>query len=259
MNLYEAIYQRRSVRIYNMEPLEERTLSHIENLMKSLRAYRDNIDYEFKIVENLKEDSGLSGAFQVKAPYYLILTSEIKEDYLINAGFLIQQMVLYLTAMNIGTCYQGAIKPKTKLKTKLKYDFVIAVAFGKSPKDIYRAPEKANRLSEERVTVYKEEVDDLLKTIISAGIYAPSAFNSQPWRFVVYKNRIHVFCKKARLFSAILNDMKLLDIGVVLANISQAAEELWLSDSFIEIDSFKEKDFRNNEYIISVVLKEKIF
>lgn len=259
MNLYEAIYQRRSVRSYNMEPLEEKTLAHIENFMKSLRAYRDNIEYEIKIVENLKEDSGLGGAFQVKAPYYLILTSEFKQDYLINAGFIIQQMVLYLTAMNIGTCYQGAIKPKSKLKSKLKHDFVIAIAFGKSSKDIYRTPEKAHRLSEERITVYKEEVDDLMKTIISAGIYSPSSMNSQPWRFVVYKNRIHVFCKKARFLSVILNDMKLLDIGVMLANLSQAAEELWLSDSFVEVDSFKEKNFRNNEYITTVVLKEKIF
>lgn len=259
MNLYEAIYQRRSVRNFVMEPFEEKTLNHIQNFMNYLRTYRDSIEFDFKIVENLKEESGLSGTFQVKAPYYLILSSELKQDYLINAGFLMQQMVLYLTAMNIGTCYQGAIKPNTKLKSKLKYEFVTAIAFGHSPKDIYRAPAKARRLSEEQTTVYKEEVDDLMRTLISAALLAPSGMNSQPWRFVVYKNRIHVFCKKTRIFGNVLNDMKLLDIGVMLANISQAADELWLTDSFTKFDSIKEKKFRNNEYITTVVLKEKVF
>lgn len=242
-----------------MDALEDKTLAHIENFINTLRTYRDSIEFELKIVENLNKDSGLSGAFHVKAPYYLILTSELKQDYLVNAGFIMQQMVLYLTAMNIGSCYQGGIKPSQKLKSLLKYDFVIAVAFGKSPNDIYRSPEKAKRLKEERLTVYKEEVDDLMKTIVSAGILAPSSLNSQPWRFVVYKNRIHVFCKKARFLSNVLNDLKLIDTGVMLANVSQAADELWLSDSFIKMDSFKEKTFRNNEYITTVVLKEKVF
>ena len=242
-----------------MDSLDEKTLSHIENFMKTLRAYRDSIEYELKIVENVREESGLSGVFQVKAPYYLILTSELKQDYLVNAGFIMQQMVLYLTAMNIGSCYQGGIRPTQKLKSKLKYDFVVALAFGKSPKDIYRAPEKAKRLSEERLTVYKEDVDDEMRIMVSAAIIAPSSMNSQPWRLVVYNNRIHVFCKKARFLSNFFNDLKLIDIGVALANVSQAADELWYSDAFVKMDSIKEKNFLNNEYITTIVLKEKVF
>ena len=44
---------------------------------------------------------------------------------------------------------------------------------------------------------------------------APSSMNNQPWRFVAYKNRIHVFAKelnKVKLSSR----MKLIDIGVAM-------------------------------------------
>lgn len=35
----------------------------------------------------------------------------------------------------------------------------------------------------------KEVSDEIIKEIIRAGTYAPSAVNKQPWRFVVVKNR----------------------------------------------------------------------
>jgi nitroreductase len=35
----------------------------------------------------------------------------------------------------------------------------------------------------------KEVPDEIIKEIIRAGTYAPTAMNAQPWRFVVVKNR----------------------------------------------------------------------
>ena len=35
----------------------------------------------------------------------------------------------------------------------------------------------------------KEVSDEIIKEIIRAGTYTPTAMNSQPWRFVVVKNR----------------------------------------------------------------------
>ncbi len=46
--------------------------------------------------------------------------------------------------------------------------------------------------------------DDIIRELIKAGTYAPSAMNKQPWRFVVIKNR----------------DM--------IANLSDRAKKLWL-------------------------------
>ena len=49
----------------------------------------------------------------------------------------------------------------------------------------------ANIYARRAVREYKPDnvPDQIIKEMIKAGIYAPSALNEQPWRFVVIKNR----------------------------------------------------------------------
>ncbi len=259
MNLYEAMFVRKSVRDYDMEALDEKILSQITGFLSQLKPYRSSIEYKITIIDNTNEDDKMKGLFHVKAPYYLVITSELKQDYLINAGYLLHQMALYLTARDIGCCYQGSAHLKEDIKAELPHEYVIALAFGKSKKSIYRPSTKAKRLSEDRLVVYKEEVDENVKTIMKAAILAPSAFNNQPWRFVVYHNRIHLFCKKSNLFHSVISDHKLIDMGIVLTNITQATDELWLESSFVKLESFTNKELKNTEYITSIMLSDKMF
>lgn len=259
MNLYEAIFTRKSVRKYKMESLDEEFHSHLRFFIKHLQAINYEIGVDIQMVDNTEDEIRFKRMFQVKAPYYLIISSELIEGYLENAGYLMQQIILYLTAQNIGCCYQGKVKLDFALKSKLKYDYVLAVAFGRGKTEIYREPKRAKRLSEREIVVYKEEVNETIKKIVKAGRWAPSAFNSQPWRFVVYSNRIHIFCKKGIFQKNVLSNYKLLDIGVMLANLTQAAEELWFGVTLIKIENISEKSYKNNEYMISALLKENSF
>lgn len=257
--MFEAMFVRKSVRDYQMEELDDKTLSQIRSFMSQLKPYRNSIEYKITIIDNTKEDKKLKGMFRVKAPYYLVLSSELKQDYLINAGYVLQQLALYLTAKDIGCCYQGGIQPTQELKDNLPYEYVIALAFGKGKKSIYRPSNKAKRLPEDRLAVYKEEVDENIKTIMNAAILAPSSLNNQPWRFVVYHNRIHIFCKKSHLFRHTIGDMKLIDVGIVLANISQAADELWIESTHLKSEVFSNKELKNTEYVTTVLLTDKVF
>lgn len=259
MNLYEAMFVRKSVREYEMEALEDKTLSQITAFLSQLKPYRSSIDYKITIIDNTKEEGKLKGLFHVKAPYYLVLTSELKQDYLINAGYLLHQMSLYLTARDIGNCYQSGVHLNDELKEQLPYEYVFALAFGKAKKSIYRPSTKAKRLSESHLVVYKEEVDENVKNVMKAAILSPSAFNNQPWRFVVYHNRIHLFCKKSHLFHSVLSDTKLIDMGVILTNITQAADELWLESAFLTSEVFSKKELKNTEYITTIMLSDKVF
>lgn len=259
MNLYEAMFVRKSVRDYHMEALDDKTLEHIKGYLAQLKPYKTNIEYEFKIIDATKDEDKLKGMFHVKAPYDLVFTSELKQDYLLNAGYLMHQISLYLTARDIGCCYQGGIHPNSDLKTELKYEYVIALAFGKSSKSIYRPASKAKRLDEKSLVVYKEEVDENVKNIIHAAILSPSSLNNQPWRFVVYHNRIHLFCKKARFFTSVLSDTKLIDMGIVLASIMQAADEMWMDAVFTKSEAYQNKELKNTEYVTTVILKDKVF
>ena len=204
MNLYEAIFARKSVRKYQMNPLREEFMQRLHFFLDHLQPLHPEIGVDFLIVDNTQKETGVKGKFRISAPYYLLLSSELKKGYLENAGYLMQQIT------------------------------------------------KAKRLEEKQVVVYKEEAPENICKIVKAARWSPSAYNEQPWRLVVYQNRIHVFCKKGFFKEQILSDMKRIDIGCMLANVTQAAEELWLSTTIVKMENIEEKKFKNNEYILSI-------
>ena len=204
MNLYEAIFARKSVRKYQMNPLREEFMQRLHFFLDHLQPLHPEIGVDFLIVDNTQKETGVKGKFRISAPYYLLLSSELKKGYLENAGYLMQQST------------------------------------------------KAKRLEEKQVVVYKEEAPENICKIVKAARWSPSAYNEQPWRLVVYQNRIHVFCKKGFFKEQILSDMKRIDIGCMLANVTQAAEELWLSTTIVKMENIEEKKFKNNEYILSI-------
>ncbi len=107
MNLYEAIFARKSVRKYQMNPLREEFMQRLHFFLDHLQPLHPEIGVDFLIVDNTQKKTGVKGKFRISAPYYLLLSSELKKGYLENAGYLMQQITLYLTAKGIGNCYQG--------------------------------------------------------------------------------------------------------------------------------------------------------
>jgi len=254
MNLYEAIFVRKSVRKYKMQAIDQTRLDGILHFAESLPMLFEGISVEYKIIDNTEQNQGLSGAFLVKAPYYIIIASDTSPNYKINSGYLLQQISLYLTAKGLGSCYLGSAKPKKDILADLQHEYVMALAFGEGDQEVYRTAEKAKRLPESDIAVYKTEVKKPVRTLIKAARLAPSSMNSQPWRFVVYNNRIHVFCKKNIFLSSVLSEIKLIDIGVCLANLLVAAEELWVDVQLLRLDNISSTVFKKNEYILSIKL-----
>lgn len=253
MNTLDAIFSRRSIRHYLQEKLEWEEISDILNYANNLPKLIEGIAIEFKLISNIEAKQGFHGPFHVKAPYYLCISSEEKEDYLLNAGYMMQQLNLYLVSKGYGTCFLG-IGPGYSLKSTMKYNYVVALAFGKTSSPLYRDSSEAKRLSENEVVVYKEEVPSDVRQLLTAARYAPSSYNNQPWRFVAYKNRIHIFTKKNPLIVKALDHMKMVDMGIMLANLLLAAEELWVDVSLDKYEAIKDKHFRKNEYIYTVII-----
>ena len=91
--------------------------------------------------------------------------------------------------------------------------------------------------------------------MLEAARLAPSSTNSQPWRFVVYENRIHVFSKKPLDEKSLLNPFTELNFGIMLANVMVAAEEVWVDLDLIKLNNITHKSIPNNQYVISILLK----
>jgi nitroreductase len=253
MNTFEAIFSRRSIRHFKQEKLDWEVISDLLEYAYKLPMLTEGIAVEFKLVSNIEEKQGFYGPFHVKAPYYLCISSEVKEDYMLNAGYLMQQISLYLNSKGLGTCFLASY-PGRSLKVSMKYEYVIALAFGKTNSPLYRNSADAKRLPENAVVVYKEEVTPDIKQILNAARLSPSALNSQPWRFVVYKNRIHIFAKKSQFIAKAIDYNKMIDMGIMLANLLLAAEELWVDVSLTKSDAIKNRQFQKNDYVCTVLI-----
>src|SRR5512137_264170 len=104
---YQAIFKRKSVRNYEKGQLDAAALSEIETFLRTVRPMVPGIQTEMRIIDSSK----VKGMFKVDAPHFLAYFSEVKEGYLTNAGFMLQQVDLHLSSSGIGSCWQGGPKP----------------------------------------------------------------------------------------------------------------------------------------------------
>lgn len=252
MNLYEAIFVRKTIRKYKMDKLNQGLLDNVFHFIDSLSSLFPDITVEYKLIEYTELKKYFTGAVTVKAPYYLSIYSKKDDGYQMNAGYLMQQISLYLTAKGIGSCYLGTLKAKKIPVEEPGFEYVITLGFGDAENEVYRTWEKAKRLPMDDIAIYKSEVNKSVKAMIQAARLAPSSMNSQPWRLVVYDNRIHVFCKKNIFLTGVLKEMKLIDIGMCLAHLLVTAEELWVDVKPVKLDNISSQAFKKNDYVISI-------
>lgn len=253
MTLYEAIFKRKSVRSYRMEELPEELLTNIRKYEKEIDRLHPELKYELMILNALTEEVPLKGLFRVKAPYYMVLFIEDKDGHMEEAGYILEQLVLFMTTKGIGTCYQGGARLEGDFCPK---DFrqAMVVAFGWADTTIYRQENQAKRLSMNEIAFIKESINDDVRLLLRAARMAPSAINDQPWRMMVYNNRIHIFAK--RIFGAKeASDRERMDIGIMAAHFSVAAEEFWIDTKFQISDVVMEKSFKNNYYITTLCIE----
>ena len=255
MNLYEAIFLRKSVRNYEMEPLKPALLNEIKEYYQQIEGLNPGISTEISIIDNTKGQYKRVHLLGVKAPYYLAFYSEDKDKAMLNAGYIMEQLVLFLCTKVLGTCFLGSVKPKMGNSDKRNKKCMIMLAFGYSKGSNTRKPSEAKRMSLQELCVYKEVPRQWRKQLLEAARLAPSSMNSQPWRFVVYDNRIHVFAKKHNVNYFGMGKYEEFNLGVMFSHLMIVAEELWLDMDLIRLDDISHKSFSNSEYIMSAILR----
>ena len=206
-NLYEMIFKRKSMRRFNDDlHISESELKRIMYRIQRLQPLCEDIHTEVEIVN--KTDTSCK-----RGQYCLLVYSEVKEYYLLNVGYMFEQLDLYLASINIGVCWYGFGKPKTMNKGPL--EFVIMLALGKClekdfRKDMYKSKRKdVNQIWQGE---FDREITDIVR-------FAPSSCNMQPWRIRSEKNKIQVF--RTTKMSSIMPQAKRpyynsLDMGIFL-------------------------------------------
>jgi nitroreductase len=208
-DLYNSIFKRRSVRKYDPQKLDDEVISSIRDFISGLKPIFPDIRTD---VQLLADEKG-RGVFKVTSPYFISFYSEEKEGYLVNAGFMLQQLDLFFNANGIGCCWQGLLKPTVKKDTDLK--FVIMLGFGRpaEPKD--RQITDFQRVPLPEITDIQDE-----NALLEAARLAPSAMNKQSWYFTKNDGRIDAFYER----SIMTNKYNQINSGIALLHLLLAAE-----------------------------------
>lgn len=253
MNLYEAIFTRKSTRQYLFEPVSPDVLEKIGAFYKNIPPLFPGIETEIGITENAEGKRAIKGLFPVRAPYYLSIYSEDRDRAEMNAGYIMEQISLYMMTLGLGSCMLGAARLVNAPEERSGKKFVILMAFGKPKGELRRRAGSAKRLEVKELCVFKDKPTRWMNSVIEVARLAPSDANRQPWRFVVTDHQIHIFSRKTNMEHPKKWDE--FDFGVMFSHIAIASDELWLDVDLIKLENISQKNFRNNQYVLSAVIR----
>lgn len=200
MDLASQIYVRKSARNYLDDEID---MSAIREFLDNVTVLTPEINYSYEILT--KDEVNIRTRW--KAPYYIALYSEKKENYGVNLGFIFQQLSLFMQSLGIGSCWVGMATVKEK-----NPEFVILISFGKSD-DMTRDITKFKRKS-------LSEISDMEDERLKPAQLAPSAVNSQPWYFKHTEEGFDVFKVKHNIVKQkIFGRWNDIDIGIALAHL----------------------------------------
>jgi nitroreductase len=247
-NLYETIFKRKSIREYDLTPLEGHTLAEIMARTSALKPLFDGI----KIETNLLSQKDVKGLFLAKAPHYLAVFSEAKDGYLTNVGFMLQQMDLFFSANGIGSCWQGMPKPTKEILKNSRLAFVILLAFG-NPKE---------RLHRENVSEFPRkplgEITDMkdADALLEPARLAPSAMNRQQWFFTGSGSTIHAYRAKSSFLTAFMFErMSKVSMGIAICHLWIAAKHFGKEVEFIFDKKAQNNPPAGHDYVITIKIK----
>lgn len=262
MNLVESISARHSVRKYSKESVNEDIFKKINEWIINAPRLHENIDIKIHVVKDgeriHKISKGIIGSYgKIEAPHYLVITSEEKEGYLENIGFTLERIVLELTTLGVGTCWIGGFIKKELLDSIIEipknHKPIIVIAFGyeENGKDIISKSvdgHKRKKISEFCSGDFEGEWINILELIRKA----PSAVNSQPWRFFKSGKEIDLFIVKRNFLTRKLEFMNKIDAGIALCHLYVAGEAFNKKFNFKKLQG-KEKE--NLNYILTAIEK----
>ncbi|MDR1630018.1 MAG: nitroreductase [Oscillospiraceae bacterium] len=239
MEFYDVIFKRKSIRHYKETPLDDARLEEILQYSRALTPLFPEIKTSFGIIKN----ESVNGLFAIDAPQYLAFYSEEKESHYLNAGFLMQQMDLYLSATGLGACWLGMAKPRMKEKDGLA--FIMMFAFGEPNQTLHR--KDVSEFKRKPLAEVAEGGDGRLE----AAWLAPSAANAQPWFFSCSDGAVDVFRVKLNpVKAAVFDRLNLIDSGIALCHLKVATEHMGKPFSFAQTP---EKSKKGYQYIGTVL------
>lgn len=274
-NSAACIFERKSIRQYRPDSIQADLLARIhewacgaQGLDQSHHFFVDIHDYDPR-----DERSKAVGGFGriMSPPHFLVPYIIGGKQALIDLGFRTQQIVLEMWRQGIGSCYIGCVHRQKRVKKALDLppEAVIGafIAFGvpdwNQPERLFRQISRLFTHSHRRKPLRDlfldsgwqavEAESSILRHLLEAGRYAPSAMNAQPWKFRIEDGRLAVFAKisdASRIYD-LKQDYPLHDAGICMANMSIAARA-WGCEAEWDLSETQRFDLIGSQKVIRI-------
>ena len=201
---------------------------------------------EKKIAFRILSSAQVKGRVSDQAHYVAAYTRHGLEEYT-NLGFMLEQLVLWLTAQGIATWWHGLINPIPEFEKADGRPFAFMFTFGVSDGDAVRNEGDFDRKPLDQITDVSG-VDALLEAVR----LAPSGRNVQPWFFSGDSHELKLYKEKENpIIAKLAPDVGYIDGGIALAHLWLAAHQAGREVSF-KREAGEPARNKKSEYICTV-------
>ncbi len=249
MKPIEAIEKRQSIREFRKLKLTEKQINEIRDYYTSIKALVPDIETELVISTGDDAKIRLEGSAGYRghafgAPAYITILSEKKENYVLNAGFIAENLILKLVEMSIENCWlttngSDNIKRALCLEESDK-EAVVVIACGegkkertltrldiKTPSNVKVSKRKghiAPKIAQDEMVFYGKWgepvdwtiIDPQLDRALYAASLAPSFLNRQPYRYILDDHHVILLSRLSEEGTS--EEDIILDSGATMAN-----------------------------------------
>ena len=254
--LLQAMLARRSVRRYSREPLDDATLVKVREIAASPKPLIPDNRLEVGMRDDVvrRDLVVLLGAYGrlITPPHALVPHICGASHPLVDLGYRVEQMVVRMTALGVGTCYVGTLPREEQARTTLGipadarigallvFGRASQTAGGRAINSLVRSAAGGGREPDLARWFFRKSFDnpspppDSLRPFILAAACAPSACNAQPWRFLWQGDRLWLFVTRnnPKYRGAHSEQYCLYDGGIAMANVSLAMEALGITGAW---------------------------
>ncbi|MBN1595444.1 nitroreductase [candidate division FCPU426 bacterium] len=278
----DVIQRRSSCRTYKPEPLTSKQEAAIRQHLQEKRTGPFGLGARFVLLSRQPEDVmaakriGTYGTI-AGARQYIVGLICLQDKALENFGYLMEETILFATALDLGTCWLGGSLHRSQLSQETHAapeEYIPAMtpvgqASGKRSwtDHLLRWSARAKARKPWTELFFLSEFGRVL-TRENAARYAlplemvrlgPSASNRQPWRVVKDADRenFHFYLQRNALYGNIAKtllqaeDIQRLDLGIAMCHFEKTAQALKLSGKWELISPIVKNLPPNTEYIVS--------
>ena len=279
----DIIRQRFSCRTYLEEPITAEKRQRLQTFIDSLQNGPFGGHPHFHLVIADKQDShalkslGTYGFIQ-GATGFIIGTLNTGEKNLEDFGYQMEQIILFATSLDLGTCWLGGSFTRSSFARKINAADDALIPAVTSIGEIANVEDARNGLLRRQINAdqrlpweqlfFNQDFGALL-TQKDAEEYAtplemlrigPSASNKQPWRVIKDGKCWHFYLQRTKGYrqGTLIRflgvaDVQRLDMGIAMCHFELTAQELGLPGKWIIAEPPIEKPDELTEYTVSWV------